>query len=128
MLPALEAARQGYKLAFGFFPEDAPKDPVRFRRTVLRHTFGPKTPRWSRIPSPAEIAALTGLHCFTLYREAVTSGWRCPCCARSAHELIRWSFIKNLDFRAQFVRCRPYSGRTTIDYDKAAEIWRASQS
>jgi hypothetical protein len=191
MLPALEAARLGYKTAFGFSPEDQPKNPARFRAAAYRHVFGPETPKWSRIPTPAEIAAFTGLHCSSTYARAVAVGWRCPCCGRNAHELIRWSFIKNLNFReqfgdaygmgftismalhhdhsadgvgqqfgvggrfpptlicgdcnsadgavklklglpgnfsfssqeiARFVRCQPHSGRTEIDYDKAAGI------
>lgn len=61
-----------------------------------------KIKRWSRIPTTAEIAAFDGLHCSALYREAVFSGWRCPCCNRSAVELIRWTEIMGPTWRARY--------------------------
>jgi hypothetical protein len=58
-----------------------------------------KTPKWSRVPTAAEIAAFDGLHCSTTYRWAVANGWQCPCCDRTAHELIRWSDIRGPTMR-----------------------------
>ena len=54
-----------------------------------------KTKRWSKIPTQSEIENFTGLHCEDIYKECVNTGWRCPCCGRSAKELIRWSEISN---------------------------------
>ncbi len=53
-----------------------------------------KTPKWSRVPTPAEVASFDGLHCARAYVEAVRTGWRCPSCNRTPTELIRWSEIR----------------------------------
>jgi hypothetical protein len=61
-----------------------------------------KTPKWSRIPTAEEIAAFDGLHCSKIYHWAVANRWRCPCCNRSAHELIRWSEIRGPSMRRYY--------------------------
>ncbi|XHH29417.1 hypothetical protein WIW49_00250 [Xanthomonas euroxanthea] len=61
-----------------------------------------KSPKYSRIPTPDEIAAFTGMHCARKYHDAVESGWRCPSCGRSAQQLIRWTEIRGLAWRAKF--------------------------
>jgi hypothetical protein len=144
-----------------------------------------KSKKWSRVPSPADIRNFDGLHCSSVYRRAVADRWRCPSCARTATELIRWSEVRGPIFREryadeygmgftisfanhhchgdgrfetilicgdcnaadgavkrklklpktwsfaadeikQFIQVGPHSGRTTIDYDKAHEIWAAT--
>lgn len=62
----------------------------------------PRSAKWSRIPTATDIAAFAGMHCGAKYRHAVQTGWRCPCCDRSAHELIRWSFINGQWWREKF--------------------------
>jgi len=49
--------------------------------------------RWAKIPTQVEIDAFDGGSSPTKYREAVRSGWCCPCCKRTAHELIRWTIL-----------------------------------
>ncbi|HDS1215938.1 TPA: hypothetical protein ACOFBO_000226 [Stenotrophomonas maltophilia] len=61
-----------------------------------------KSPKYSRTPTPAEIAAFTGMHCSRKYRDAVDSGWCCPSCGRSAQQLIRWTEIRGPAWRAKF--------------------------
>lgn len=61
-----------------------------------------KIPKWSRIPTPSELAAFTGMHCSRKYKDAVESGWRCPACGRSAQELVRWTEIRGATWREQF--------------------------
>lgn len=61
-----------------------------------------KSKKWSKTPSAAEIAAFNGMHCKKQYLDALRSGWRCPCCRRSAQELIRWSEIKGPAWRAAY--------------------------
>jgi hypothetical protein len=61
-----------------------------------------KIPKWSRVPTSAEIAAFDGLHCDKTYRWAVASRRRCPCCNRSAQELIRWSEIRGPGMRLRY--------------------------
>jgi hypothetical protein len=61
-----------------------------------------KTRKWSKIPTAAEIAAFDGMHCASMYREAVAAKWRCPSCERSAHELIRWSEIRGPGMRRRY--------------------------
>jgi hypothetical protein len=139
------------------------------------------------MPTPAETAAFDGLHCHKVYREAVAQNWRCPCCQRSAHDLIRWTEIRGPSWRAryadeygmgftigfanhhchghgrflttricgdcnwadgaakrklklaeswsfsveeiaQFITVVPHSGKTTINYKRAQEIYDASQT
>ena len=58
--------------------------------------------KWSRTPSAVDIAAFTGLHCARIYLDALARGWRCPCCGRTPHELIRWSEIKGPHWRARY--------------------------
>jgi hypothetical protein len=62
--------------------------------------------RWSKTPSALDIAAFTGLHCARIYRDAVLRRWRCPCCDRTPHELIRWSEIKGPHWRARYADAR----------------------
>jgi hypothetical protein len=52
------------------------------------------------VPTAADIAAFNGLHCAATYRRAVRDEWRCPCCARSPQQLIRWSDIRGQSQRA----------------------------
>jgi hypothetical protein len=58
--------------------------------------------RWSKVPTQVEIdvfddRALDGAvteypgSAKWVYFRAVQTGWRCPCCNRTAHELIRWT-------------------------------------
>lgn len=61
-----------------------------------------KTRKWSRIPSELEIANFDGMHCNKIYQQAVASGWHCPCCGRSAQQLIRWTEIRGTWFRAKY--------------------------
>lgn len=61
-----------------------------------------KTPRYSRIPTEAELESFTGMHCARLYRAADDSGWRCPSCGRSARELVRWTDIRGPSWRRRF--------------------------
>jgi hypothetical protein len=61
-----------------------------------------KSARYSKIPTPAELAAFTGMHCGQLYREAVRTGWCCPSCGRSARELVRWTEIRGPSWRARY--------------------------
>lgn len=43
-----------------------------------------------KIPTSADYAAFDGAHCRTLYR-SLAEDWRCPGCARSKFEILRWS-------------------------------------
>jgi hypothetical protein len=52
-------------------------------------------PRVNRLPSPAELEAFDGDRFSREYSEAVRTGWRCPCCDRTAHECVRWEYIAN---------------------------------
>jgi hypothetical protein len=61
-----------------------------------------KSRKWSQLPTSAEIAAFTGLHCTRIYWGCVGSRWQCPCCDRSAQELIRWSEITGQYWRAHY--------------------------
>ncbi len=61
-----------------------------------------KTPKWSRVPTPAEVASFDGLHCARAYVEAVRTGWRCPSCNRTPTELIRWSEIRGPSMRRRY--------------------------
>lgn len=61
-----------------------------------------KTGKNSRVPSPIEISTYSGMHCPSLYREALSKNWRCPCCHRSAPEVIRWTEIKGPAWRAKY--------------------------
>lgn len=61
-----------------------------------------KSAKYSRTPTPEEIASFKGMHCHRKYREAVDSGWRCPSCHRTAQQLIRWTEIKGPFWRATF--------------------------
>jgi hypothetical protein len=54
---------------------------------TLRKGRGLKIPKWSVVPTAADIAAFDGLHCARQYRWAVRHGWRCPCSWRSTIEL-----------------------------------------
>lgn len=62
----------------------------------------PKIPKYSRIPTAAELAAFAGMHCKLLYQQAVATGWRCPSCRRSAQELVRWTEIRGPSWRARY--------------------------
>jgi hypothetical protein len=64
--------------------------------------MGKKIPKWSRLPTAVEIAAFDGLHCHNIYRWAVRNKWCCPCCDRSAQELIRWSEIRGPGMRVRY--------------------------
>jgi len=61
-----------------------------------------RIPKYSRLPTAAELAAFTGMHCKNLYMPAVASGWACPSCRRSAEELVRWTEIKGPSWRARY--------------------------
>lgn len=61
-----------------------------------------KTAKWSKIPTPADIAAFDGVHCSSQYRKALRMNWRCPSCQRSAHELIRWTYINGKTMRERY--------------------------
>lgn len=61
-----------------------------------------KAPKYSRVPSPSELAAFSGMHCSVIYREALATAWRCPSCQRNAHELVRWTEIKGPSWRERF--------------------------
>lgn len=61
-----------------------------------------RSKRWSKIPTREDIAAFNGLHCARMYQWALKHGWRCPCCARSPTELIRWSEIRGQYFRKHY--------------------------
>jgi hypothetical protein len=61
-----------------------------------------KSRRFSRIPTSAELATFTGMHCARLYRHAIETGWRCPSCGRSARELVRWTEIRGPSWRARY--------------------------
>ena len=62
----------------------------------------PKSAKYSRIPSAAELAAFTGMHCRMKYLEAVRTDWRCPSCGRPAQELVRWTEIRGPSWRARY--------------------------
>lgn len=86
--------------------------PVRPRGVPMRCTLAlgsyggviamTKSAKYSRIPTADDIAAFTGMHCARKYRDAVDSGWRCPCCGRTAQQLIRWTEIRGPSWRARF--------------------------
>lgn len=61
-----------------------------------------KSPKYSRVPSPEEIAAFTGMQCARKYREAVERGWSCHSCGRSAQQLIRWTEMRGPAWRSKF--------------------------
>lgn len=61
-----------------------------------------KTPKFSRIPSPSELAAFNGMHCSAIYHEALANAWRCPSCRRSVHELVRWTEIRGPSWRERY--------------------------
>ena len=61
-----------------------------------------RTPKYSRIPTPAELEAFNGMHCSALYRDAFRTGWRCPSCERSAHQLVRWTYIGGKSWRERY--------------------------
>lgn len=61
-----------------------------------------KSLKYSRVPTPDEIASFNGMHCHRKYHEAVASKWRCPSCGRSAQQLIRWTEIRGPYWRANF--------------------------
>ena len=58
--------------------------------------------KWSKIPTPEEIYAFDGLHCHKIYQWAVFNEWCCPCCYRTAIQLIRWSKITGKTMRARY--------------------------
>jgi hypothetical protein len=61
-----------------------------------------KIGKWSVVPTAQDIAAFTGMHCARLYGQTLASGWRCPCCGRSAVELIRWAAIRGPSWRQRY--------------------------
>ena len=61
-----------------------------------------KSQKYSRVPTPVEIAAFNGLHCHKLYKKAAEENWRCPSCQRSAHQLIRWTEIRGPGWRERY--------------------------
>jgi hypothetical protein len=61
-----------------------------------------KTAKYSRIPTPAELDAFSGMHCAKKYQLAVATGWQCPSCSRSARELVRWTEIRGPSWRARY--------------------------
>jgi len=63
---------------------------------------GYKTRKWYRPPTQQEIDAFEGVHVAGRYRRCVQIGWRCPCCNRTAQELIRWSFINGHTNRLKY--------------------------
>ncbi|MCP3042184.1 hypothetical protein K6X14_03340 [Xanthomonas euvesicatoria pv. allii] len=65
-------------------------------------TIAPKTRKYSRMPTTAEISAFTGMHCHALYAEAVAQNWHCPSCKRHVYELIRWTEIRGPSWRQRF--------------------------
>lgn len=69
---------------------------------LLRRTFMSKSAKYSRTPSPVEVSNYNGMHCASMYREALAADWRCPCCRRSAPEIIRWTEIRGPTWRARF--------------------------
>lgn len=42
------------------------------------------------------------MHCHALYTRAVAENWRCPSCGRHPQQLIRWTQIKGLTWRALY--------------------------
>jgi hypothetical protein len=62
----------------------------------------PKTPKYTKIPTAADLAAFTGMHCRQLYQQAVSEGWRCPSCGRTAEQLVRWTEIRGPSWRARY--------------------------
>lgn len=61
-----------------------------------------KSKKYSRYPSAEELARFDGLHCARKYAWARANGWRCPSCARTAEELVRWSEIRGPSWRARY--------------------------
>lgn len=61
-----------------------------------------KTEKWSKLPTAEDIEAFDGRHCGAQYRRALKLNWRCPSCERSAHELIRWTYITGKTMRARY--------------------------
>ncbi|MBK0052676.1 hypothetical protein [Stenotrophomonas sp. S39] len=61
-----------------------------------------KSLKYSRIPTADEIAAFNGMHCRVKYHHAVSTGWRCPCCGRTAQQLIRWTEIRGPAWRKAY--------------------------
>jgi len=70
-------------------------------RTARAASVG-KSRKWYRPPTAAEISEFTGLHCSRIYWGCVGSRWTCPCCDRSAQDLIRWSEIRGQYWRAHY--------------------------
>lgn len=50
--------------------------------------------KYSRIPTPDEIASFKGAHCGALYAWALRTEWKCPSCGRSPGQLIRWTKVQ----------------------------------
>lgn len=63
-----------------------------------------KTAKYSRVPTPQELAEFTGMHCRNIYRESVATSWRCPCCNRTAHELVRWTDIRVAGWKERYAQ------------------------
>lgn len=67
---------------------------VRLCRSLRQRTFGlavtNRKNRNLKTPTPADYTAFDGAHCRTLYR-SLAEDWRCPGCARSKFEILRWS-------------------------------------
>jgi len=64
--------------------------------------MAPKITKYSKMPTTADLAAFTGMHCARLYKAAVANGWRCPSCGRTAQELVRWTKIQGPTWRARY--------------------------
>lgn len=62
----------------------------------------PKSLKYSKIPTEADLAVFTGMHCRLVYQQAVREGWRCPSCRRTAQELVRWTEIRGPSWRARY--------------------------
>lgn len=60
--------------------------------------------RWDRIPTPQEITEFVGRpgDSADRYSYAVRTSWCCPSCHRSAPECIRWTYVAETSWRADY--------------------------
>jgi hypothetical protein len=58
-----------------------------------------KSKKWSRVPTPDDLANFSGVHCAAKWKKARDMNWRCPSCGRDAHQIVRWSYINGTTMR-----------------------------
>lgn len=88
----------------------------------------PKIPKYSRLPTPSELAAFDGMHCSRLYKKAMSENWRCPSCNRTAPELVRWTKISGPSWAARYGDCHGMGFTVTMSNHHCHGIGRFEQT